>query len=86
MYPRSRFENDDAFTEMLLEIQENQGAIWEDKSGRGRPPESASRHDRRGSAQRSGTSGKRSWSNAFLHPVEVGTIRHGTAVANSQKT
>ena len=24
---------------------------------------------------------KRSWSNAFLHPDEVGTIRHGTAAA-----
>ena len=34
----------------------------------------------------SGTRGKRSWSNAFLHPDEVGTIRHGTAVSTSQKT
>ena len=38
-----------------------------------------------GSAWRSGRRGKRSWSNASLHPDAVGTIRHGTAVTTSQK-
>ncbi len=33
----------------------------------------------------SGTRGKRSWSNAFLHPVDLRTIRHRTAVSTSQK-
>ena len=34
----------------------------------------------------SGTRGKRSWSNAPLHPDDLRTIRHGTAVSISQKT
>ena len=34
----------------------------------------------------SGTRGKRSWSNASLHPDDLRTIRHGTAVSISQKT
>ena len=34
----------------------------------------------------SGTCGKRSWSNTFLHLDALRTIRHGTAVPTSQKT
>ena len=39
-----------------------------------------------GSAWRSGRRGKRSCSNAILHPDALRTIRHGTAASTSQKT
>ena len=58
---------------------------YERTNGLSHPHRGGRRHDRRGSAWRSGTRGKKSSSNASLHPDALRTIRHGTAVSISQK-